>query len=116
MRDFFVSLYLLKMRDLIRHILREEIISEIKRLTNDEYIDKVSKKHNGFYDYSKVNYVNSRTPITIICPKHGEFNQSAGSHMQGQGCPKCRYEKSSSKTRTTVDEFIERANNKHDNK
>jgi rubrerythrin/very-short-patch-repair endonuclease len=104
------------MRDLIRHILREEIISEIKKLTNDEYIDKVSKKHNGFYDYSKVNYVNSRTPITIICPKHGEFNQSAGSHMQGQGCPKCRYEKSSSKTRTTVDDFIERANNKHDNK
>lgn len=40
-------------------------------------------------DYSKVNYFNNKTEVTIICKKHGEFNQIAGAHLQGTSCPKC---------------------------
>ncbi len=29
--------------------------------------------HKGKYDYSKVEHLNSKTKIIIICPKHGEF-------------------------------------------
>lgn len=29
--------------------------------------------HKDKYDYSKVDYVNSKTKVCIICPKHGEF-------------------------------------------
>lgn len=64
-------------------------VSEKIRLTQDEYIVKCREVHGDKYDYSKVEYVNSRTPVCIICPEHGEFWQIARNHMCGLGCPKC---------------------------
>lgn len=55
-----------------------------------DFIAKASKLHNNKYDYSKVIYENSRTPITIICKKHGEFTQTPNNHLKGRGCPKCQ--------------------------
>ena len=57
--------------------------------TTQEWIDRANKVHNGFYDYSKTHYVNQRTKVIIICPKHGEFEQKADSHIRGRGCPLC---------------------------
>lgn len=53
------------------------------------FIHKATLKHSGKYDYSLVEYVNSTTPVTIICPVHGEFSQKPDYHMQGTGCPDC---------------------------
>lgn len=61
----------------------------MKKLTQEEFIQKARAVHGNKYDYSKVVYVNSRTPITIICPIHGEFQQIANNHLQGQGCRQC---------------------------
>ena len=47
------------------------------------------KVHGDKYDYSKVEYVNNRAKICIICPIHGEFWQRPYSHLQGFGCKKC---------------------------
>ena len=60
-----------------------------KRISQEEFIDRCSKIHNNKYDYSKVNYQGWNKPIIIICPKHGEFVQIAGVHLQGCGCPIC---------------------------
>lgn len=60
-----------------------------KQLINESFIEKSNIKHNNKYDYSKVNYINARSYVTIICPEHGEFTQGAGKHMNGDGCPKC---------------------------
>lgn len=57
-----------------------------------EFIEKGTQLHNGKYDYSNVDYINSRTKVNIICPKHGLFEQVPRSHLQGNGCPKCAYE------------------------
>lgn len=57
-----------------------------------EFIEKGTQLHNNKYDYSKVEYVNSRTKVKIICPEHGEFEQLPSSHLQGNGCPKCARE------------------------
>lgn len=46
-------------------------------------------KHNGFYDYSKVLYVNSVSKIIITCPNHGDFKQTPASHLAGNGCKFC---------------------------
>lgn len=54
-----------------------------------EFIEKGTQLHNDKYDYSKVEYINSRTKVKIICPVHGEFEQLPSSHLQGNGCPKC---------------------------
>lgn len=59
------------------------------RLTTDEFVDRCNKKHNNFYNYGKVEYVNHSSVVTIACPIHGEFNQVAEYHMSGNGCPEC---------------------------
>jgi predicted nucleic acid-binding Zn-ribbon protein len=50
--------------------------------------------HNNKYDYCKTVYNGKRDKVIIICPIHGEFTQTAGHHMRGQGCPECGKEKS----------------------
>ena len=60
-----------------------------KRFTKDEFIKKCKEIHGDIYDYSKVEYKNINTKVTIICPTHGEFKQIGINHMLGQGCPKC---------------------------
>ena len=61
-----------------------------RRITLDRFIQLANKVHNNKYDYSKVSYVNIQTNVCIICPIHGEFWQTPGSHVnQKQGCPKC---------------------------
>lgn len=60
-----------------------------KRTTQDEFIEKARKVHGDKYDYSKVQYVNANTPVTIICPLHGGFLQMPSKHLNGHGCPVC---------------------------
>ena len=56
----------------------------MKKLTNEEFIEKCIKSHPEFqYDYSKTNYKGYKEYITIICPKHGKFKQLAGTHIKG---------------------------------
>lgn len=96
------------MKQLIRHILREHTreIGEAstKKLTQDEFIKRSKEKHDNKYDYSKVEYVNTTTPVKIICPVHGEFEQIPKSHLIGKGCDKCG---GSGKSNTS--EFVEKA-------
>ena len=39
-----------------------------RRLTTPEFIEKARAVHGDRYDYSEVEYFNSRTHVTIICP------------------------------------------------
>ena len=57
----------------------------MRKLTTDEFIKKAREVHGDKYDYSKVEYINKRTKVCIICPIHGEFYQLAGDHMRGHG-------------------------------
>lgn len=67
-----------------------EIINGInKRLTTEKFIEKARNVHGNRYDYSKSLYKTTDDYVTIICSKHGEFEQVAGVHLQGNGCPKC---------------------------
>jgi Zn finger protein HypA/HybF involved in hydrogenase expression len=62
---------------------------ENRKITQEEFINKASIKHNSRYIYSLTNYINIKTKIKIICPDHGVFEQSPDGHLHGQGCPKC---------------------------
>ncbi len=78
-------------------------------------IDKFRKKHGDKYDYSKVNYINSITPVTIICPEHGEFSQQPAAHTRGSGCMECGHTKTRKKdTATFIRESSKTHNNKYD--
>lgn len=57
---------------------------------NECFVLKAQSIHKAEkYDYSNVNYINARTPVSIICPVHGVFRQIPRDHLQGHGCPKC---------------------------
>ena len=60
-----------------------------KRCTLKEFIEKANIVHKNKYDYSKTKYVDSHTPVIIICPIHKEFIQAPHKHLVGHGCPKC---------------------------
>ena len=74
------------------------------------FIEKAKIKHADKYDYTLVNYLNNKTKIKIICPIHGEFQQSPDNHLNGQGCGKC-----CGKNKTTK-ELIKQLITKHGNK
>lgn len=59
--------------------------------TKEEFIKKSDKIHNNKYDYSFVEYKDSKSLVKIICPEHGEFEQIPNSHLKGSGCKKCGY-------------------------
>jgi hypothetical protein len=58
-------------------------------LGKEKFIEKANAVHNGFYDYSEVEYVNGHTKVKIKCPIHSFFEQDPASHLQGHGCPIC---------------------------
>lgn len=58
-------------------------------MTTKEFIERSKTIHGNKYDYSKVEYVNCKSKVCIICPNHGEFWQNAESHYSGRGCSKC---------------------------
>ena len=62
-----------------------------KRNNTEEFIEKAKLIHGNKYDYSKVNYIDSKTKVCIICPIHGEFWQNTSSHLRGCGCKSCHF-------------------------
>ena len=84
--------------------------------TREEYIQKALAKHGSCYDYSEIIYSGDRGKITIICPSHGRFTQTAGNHIQGQGCPKCGFKKSGRYDAVSTEGFIARATSIHQEK
>ena len=81
--------------------------------TTESFIQKAREVHGDKYDYSKVTYANSRERVTIICPKHGEFQQEPHVHIAGHQCPKCGYLQGGA---FTFDDFLQKAKAKFGNK
>lgn len=83
-----------------------------RKKTLKEVIGKFIEVHGDKYDYSQLEYKDTHTKVRIICPIHGEFEQSPLNHSQGHGCPKC----CKTGVRTTLEEFITEAKKVHGNK
>ena len=88
----------------------------MRRLTQEEFIEKVKKVHGDKYDYSKSVYKNKREKLIITCPIHGDFKQIAGNHMNGQGCPKCGKIFASNYRKNNYKHFIEVSTKRFNNK
>lgn len=89
-----------------------------KPYTLEEFIERCKFHHGDKYDYSLVEYVNNKTDVTLICPKHGNFTikpQSLTS-SRAHGCQKCGVEQRAKKRALTKEEFIKKAQILHGDK
>lgn len=107
-------------------ILRSKVMSETMTRSNEDFLIRADIVHGNTYDYSKTQYKGLKKQITIICRIHGDFSQSAHSHLLGRGCkdcgklkslkaitgrklPKETYKIIGDKRRSTKDEFVNKS-------
>lgn len=76
--------------------------------TLERFIDNAKSLHGEKYDYSMVEYVNTETKVTIICPDHGAFQQKPANHLNGQGCVRCV-----GLAKKTLEEFVLQSSQVH---
>lgn len=89
-----------------------------KKITTEEFIERAKKVHGDRYDYSEVNYVDSKTKVKIRCKDHNIIlYQLSGGHLRSKGgCPSCANESMRKSLSKTQDEFIMEAKTIHGNK
>jgi len=75
------------------------------RLDTTEFINRSTDIHKGKYLYTDTVFVRVIDKLTITCKQHGNFNQTAASHLTGQGCPRCRVQTIT----TSSDVWVEKA-------
>lgn len=88
------------------------------RLINREIaIEEGRSFHGDKYDYSLLEYIDYATPLKIICPEHGLFEQKYQKHCRlGRGCWKCGKKSCVEKRQTrTQGDIIESAIEVHNN-
>lgn len=88
----------------------------VARNTLETWLQKFANAHGGSYDYAGITEIpGGRVPLTIICPDHGKFRQTAGKHAAGQGCPACAKIRRSESQIMSTETWIERARQVHTN-
>jgi len=86
------------------------------KLTQEEFVSKARSVHGDTYDYTEACYTTQTSRVTIICSKHGQFQQVANTHLNGCGCPSCGKERRITSIEITKDEFLLRAKTKFGDK
>lgn len=82
-----------------------------RSFTKEQFIEKAKNIHRDKYNYDKVIYKGIYDKVSIVCPKHGEFQQTPNNHLAGSGCSKC-----SGNYRYSTEEFIRKAKLLHEDR
>jgi hypothetical protein len=98
-------------------LCRKEKIGDGNRKPLKQFIQDSQKVHGiDAFDYSEVEYVNTKTKIRIFCNKHkGWILQTPSCHLNG-GCDVCGKLEGAAGRKYTLEEFIQRATNTHGEK
>lgn len=77
--------------------------------TTSLFVTQAIKKFGQKFDYSKVEYVNQYTDVTITCPVHGDFDVKPKDFLKSpHGCKSCRFN-----IPVSTSDFIQRARDKN---
>ncbi|MFA5669390.1 MAG: hypothetical protein WC967_09100 [Balneolaceae bacterium] len=66
--------------------------------------------HGNTYDYSKVIFSGVRIPVTVTCPRHGNWDITPDNHLRGKGCKQCAAE---NRTKMSTKEFVKKCREIH---
>lgn len=80
-------------------------------MNKQEFIIKALNLNQNKYNYSNINYIDTKTPIEIFCNIHNiVFYQTPSNHIhQTQGCKFCGLDKLKNKFKLSKEEFIEKS-------
>lgn len=89
-----------------------------KRFTQEQIIERFRESKGDDFNYSRVNYVNFNTKVTIGCMKHGWFEVTPNQFLTSKyGCHACWMENiGKSNRRIQEDDFKKKASALHNNK
>jgi hypothetical protein len=82
-------------------------------LSQNEFEKRSRQTHGDKYSYGK--YTGWSIPMEVVCPEHGLFMQSPGSHISGRGCPECG-KRTMGQRKWTAEKFELKARGIHSNK
>ena len=81
--------------------------------TTNQFINELQKIFGNTLIYTKINYINSKTKVEIICPQHGSMLMIPNNLLGGHGCKRCASIKSAlnrdSYKKLDIKEFIKRS-------
>lgn len=102
---------------------RERTVEGIVSKAKKTFVSKSKKTHclndgTPLYDYSLSEYIDTYTPVDVICKVHGIFKVPPVRHNGNdrQGCPKCSKISYSRKRGTNKNDFVELSKEKYGNK
>lgn len=85
-----------------RHVLRGDGCpgcNRVRETTVEDFLERSAARFGNRYDYSLVEYVDTKTPVKIICSSHGVFEQPPSYHLANAvGCQQCSYNVSNKET------------------
>lgn len=73
-----------------------------KGMSTADFVGKARAVHGDTFGYQDADYRGIKAGITITCPKHGNIQQPAESHLAGNGCHLCWSESTSSRAETDL--------------
>lgn len=92
-------------------------VAEIRKVTFQQFVERAKVAHGDKYTYVEKAYVGYRKSTTIVCPVHGEFQQTPEQHATlGHGCRFCAWAANGQKVAWTVEEFETACKRIHSNK
>jgi hypothetical protein len=91
-------------------------LSKDRAFTTEDFLERSSHIHHGKYSYHLVKYINAHTKVSIECPIHGYFDQLPMAHLKGHGCKKCLQNKLSVLYKSSIQNFIVKADIIHNKK
>lgn len=85
-----------------------KVNASTKKLTQEEFIKRVTELYGNKYDFSKTKYVKNGIKVIVTCKEHGDFEITPCHLMHNRGCPLCAGNK-----QMTTEDFIKKARKVH---
>lgn len=92
------------------HKCAHEYNAQSQSLKKDDFVRFAIEKWDNKYSYELMNYVDYKTKVTIVCPLHGNFEQTPIQHLRSCGCKECISENKRKQFSSNTESFIEKAN------
>jgi len=88
--------------------------SKVYKPTTAEWVAAAKEKFNNKYDYTSIVYLSATTPVTIVCPIHGQFTQIPRIHLTSvTGCPECGIVSMGLNHKSSTEDFILKSQKVH---